>query len=153
MKQLFALLLLAGSAHASGSAFNYCQATLNSANTAASIGYTGSLTLADGTFALTVIGHPEVPTSFGMFVSGDQQYNVPFGNGYLCVMPFSSGILRMTPQPLLPGMLVKDIAAEPQEFVTFVPGQSTNFQFWYRDPAAGGSKFNLSDALHVDFGL
>lgn len=25
------------------------------------------------------------------------------------------------------------------------------FQFWFRDPAAGGAQFNLSDALEVSF--
>jgi hypothetical protein len=33
----------------------------------------------------------------------------------------------------------------------FTPGSSWNFQFWYRDPQAGGARFNLSNALHVDF--
>jgi hypothetical protein len=31
------------------------------------------------------------------------------------------------------------------------PGSAWNVQFWYRNPAAGGTGFNLSDALHVDF--
>jgi hypothetical protein len=35
-----------------------------------------------------------------------------------------------------------------------VPGQTYNFQFWYRDPAAGaagGASYNFSDALSVVF--
>jgi len=85
-----------------------------------------------------------------MFTCGSTQYNVPFGNGYMCIMPFQ-GIQRMTPQNLVSTTLHKSIAAEPLEFVNFVPGSSWNFQFWYRDYAAGGAYFNLSDALHVDF--
>ena len=30
-------------------------------------------------------------------------------------------------------------------------GQQWNFQFWYRNPAAGGAGFNLSDGLSVTF--
>jgi hypothetical protein len=31
------------------------------------------------------------------------------------------------------------------------PGSTWNFQLWYRDPAGGGSGFNLSDALSAPF--
>ena len=30
-------------------------------------------------------------------------------------------------------------------------GSSWNFQAWFRDPAANGATFNLSDGLHVTF--
>jgi hypothetical protein len=30
-------------------------------------------------------------------------------------------------------------------------GDTVNFQFWFRDPAAGGAAFNLSDALEVNW--
>jgi len=33
----------------------------------------------------------------------------------------------------------------------FVPGETTYFQYWFRDPAAGGAAFNTSDALRVTF--
>ena len=31
------------------------------------------------------------------------------------------------------------------------PGTLRNFQFWYRDPAAGATGFNLSDGLATTF--
>ena len=34
---------------------------------------------------------------------------------------------------------------------TIVDGMEFNFQFWFRDPAGGGSNFNLSDGLNVVF--
>jgi hypothetical protein len=30
-------------------------------------------------------------------------------------------------------------------------GSTWNFQFWFRDPVAGGASFNLSDGLGVTF--
>ena len=105
----------------------------------------------DNTFTLTVVNCPPQAESFGMFTCGQAQYNVPFGNGYMCIQPFNPGIRRMTPQPLLPGMITHDVGADPVEAALFQPGSSWNFQFWYRNPAAGGSSFTLSDALHVDF--
>lgn len=33
----------------------------------------------------------------------------------------------------------------------FDPGTTWEFQYWYRDPVAGGAGFNLSDAVSIDF--
>ena len=151
MRTLFVSLLLSLPAAAQGSAYTYCQSNANSFGTAASIGYSGSLALADGTFALTVTGCPPTRESFGIFTYGHEQYNVPFGNGYLCVNPFHPGIYRMAPKPLAPVIVVHSQAESPNDFAALLPGSSWNFQFWYRDPTASGQVFNLSDALHVDF--
>jgi hypothetical protein len=151
MKTLLALLFLAASSSAQGSAYTYCQTNPNSFGSHTNIQFAGSLDLSHGTFKLIVTGHPPTPGSWGMFTYGLNQYNVPFGNGYLCIMPFNPGIQRMTPQMLGPGALVHDMAQYPNDFANLTPGSSWNFQFWHRDPQAGGSNFNLSDALHVTF--
>jgi hypothetical protein len=151
MRTALLLFLLALPAAAQGNAYNYCQANPNSTLTPASIGYVGSLVLDDQTFGLTVSGLPTHSASFGMFTYGQTPYNVPFGNGYLCVSPFGPGIHRMVPQSLTSSFLTKSSFDSPAEFASFAAGSSWNFQFWYRDPTAGGSFFNLSDALHVDF--
>ena len=39
----------------------------------------------------------------------------------------------------------------PQPSGQITAGSTWNFQFWYRDPAAGGADFNLSDGLEVTF--
>lgn len=138
-----------------GSAYTYCEATPHSLGYAAQIGYVGSLDLAANEFTLTVVGCPPVPSSFGMFTYGQAQYNAPFGNGNLCVSPFSPGIFRMAMQPLGAGVLSCGMLARPEEFTLFTPGSSWNFQFWYRNPQAlaqgAPSTFNLSNALHVEF--
>lgn len=36
-------------------------------------------------------------------------------------------------------------------FYLLNPGETWNFQLWYRDTAAGGAGFNLSDGLRVTF--
>ena len=135
-----------------GSASNYCQATMNSFGTTAAIGWVGSLTLADNTFGLTCTGAAAIPNSWGIFTYGPNQFNTPFGNGYLCISPFPPGIYKMKTQHLLNGNVVRLKAAHPADFVLFTPSSSWNFQFWYRDPPAGGANFNLSDGLHVAFG-
>ncbi len=151
MRTLFALLILSLPAAAQGTAYNYCQSTLNTAGTAAVIGYTGSLVLGEQSFTLTVTGQPVTAGSFGMFTCGQDQYNVPFGNGYLCISPFGPGIKRMATQHLDSVVLTHDIFLSPPEAAYFQPGSSWNFQFWYRNAAASPITFNLSDALHVDF--
>lgn len=130
---------------------SYCDATPNTFGTIALIGHMGSLDLAQKTFGLRVLGAPPVATSFGMFTCGVTQTNVPFGNGYLCISPFAPGIFRMRMQSLGAGPISKTMVESEDEFSMCTPGSAWNFQFWYRNPAAGAITFNTSDAMHVQF--
>ena len=134
-----------------GSASNYCESSPNSQGHSASIGMGGSLDLTLNTFALTVNGQIIHPASFGMFTYGTQPYNVPFGNGHLCVAPFNPGIFRMPVQALTQPTVTLAMEDSQGSFSQFAPAQTWYFQFWYRDPNAGGSNFNLSDGLRVTF--
>lgn len=134
-----------------GNTANYCTALPNSSGTTANIGYTGSLTLSDGSFELNCSGLPLHPSSFGVYIYGQTQMNAPFGNGYLCIQPLG-GMYRMVPQSLSNTTVTRGISEAPAQFQMFQPGSTWNFQFWYRDAAAGGSNFNLSDGLTVQFG-
>lgn len=151
MRTLLALLLLSLPAVAQGTSYTYCQANPNSFGSTASIGFTGSLNLSEQSFVLSVTGQPVTPNSFGMFTYGQVQYNLPFGDGYLCISPFTPGIKRMATKSLNAATLYQSVFESPADLASFQPGSSWNFQFWYRNPAAGGANFNLSDALHVDF--
>lgn len=138
-----------------GSAQNYCQSSINSYGTAAVMGYSGSLSLAQGTFGLTVDGVPYDPRSWGVFTYGQTPMNVPFGNGWLCINPLA-GLGRLSNQPLTSTILGRSMIDAPAEFAAFAPGSTWNFQFWYRNPAGatpagGGATFNLSDGLRVQF--
>jgi hypothetical protein len=134
-------------ASSGGSAYSYCQATSNSSGTIAFVGYAGSLDLQQGSFTLFCTGAAIHPTSFGMFVYGTNQTSLPFGNGFLCVSPFS----RMPATPLISETVFLDLASRPLEFELFLPGSSWNFQFLYRDGSGGGAGFNSSKGLHVEF--
>jgi hypothetical protein len=134
-----------------GLAETYCQATLNSQGNSAAINFGGSLVLEQQSFSLTVTGHTVHAASFGMFTYGTQPTNVPFGNGYLCISPFAPGIFRMPTQALTQPTIVLAMEDAAAQFASLTPGSSWYFQFWYRDPDAGGSNFNLSNGLHVIF--
>jgi hypothetical protein len=89
---------------------------------------------------------------FGIFFYGPDPAEVPFGNGYLCV---AGGLVRLP--------LVKtDASGQASRAIDFenmpaggeiTAGETRRFQFWFRDPAAGGSYFDLSDAIEVTFVL
>jgi hypothetical protein len=134
-----------------GSSFNYCTAANNSTGFPALISHVGTLNLADNSFGIQAVGVPPHAPSWGMFTYGQTQYNVPFGNGFLCISPFFPGLFKMPTQSLGTGTVVNTMALHPAQFTAFTPGSGWNFQFWYRDPTAGGSNFNLSDGLHVNF--
>jgi hypothetical protein len=126
----------------------------NSAGAGATIGSSGSTNLADNAFFLNATGCP--PDVAGLFFYGAQTNQVPFGNGFLCVAGGGSGLFRL-------GLIHADGAGIASQQLRFdlppanggpgeiEPGSVWNFQFWYRDPAGGGSNFNLSDGLRVTF--
>jgi hypothetical protein len=134
-----------------GSSFTYCTAAVNSTGFPSNISFVGTLNLADNSFGMQTINLPPHAPSWGMYTYGQTQYNVPFGNGFLCISPFFPGLFKMPTQSLATGVVVNTMALHPAQFTAFTPGSGWNFQFWYRDPTAGGSNFNLSDGLHVNF--
>ena len=124
---------------------SYCDSLPNSTGASARIDWEGSTSPSIADLVLIAEGVPDQP---GLFFLGANQVQLPFGNGLRCVggqvyrLPVefaSGGVLR---HPLdfgvLPAMVIE-------------PGSTWNFQAWFRDPAAGGSAFNLSDGLHVPF--
>lgn len=127
---------------------NYCVITPNSAGPGAIIGGSGSLSISDNSFTLSAFGMPV--STLGLFFYSQTQAQVPFGNGTRCV---GGAIVRLSIVPADSFGLV----FYPLNFPTLVapgviaPGQDWNFQFWFRDAAAGGSNFNLTNGLHVRF--
>lgn len=120
---------------------NYCLATPNSTGSAAVASAAGSTSVAANN--LTLIAGP-VPAQPGLFFYGPNQIQILFGNGFRCV---GGTVVRMTV-----GSPVGGFRNFPVDLPTFgiTPG-TLNFQYWYRDPAAGGSNFNLSDGLEIVF--
>jgi hypothetical protein len=135
-----------------GSAENYCASSPNSTGHVARIGAWGSLAVADANTHLWTSACP--PGSLGIFFYGADSVQIPFGNGTLCISPFYPGLFRLDPAVAI------DAAGHAElelDFAALHPagqiaaGSSWNFQFWFRDPFAGGAGTNLTDAQRVSF--
>ena len=87
----------------------------------------------------------------GLFYYGPDPVQVPFGDGYRCV----GGALKRLPVVFTDGgggaSYAVDLADPPLPTGSIAAGETWNFQFWFRDTAAGGAGFNFSDALTVPF--
>jgi len=84
-----------------------------------------------------------LPDQPGLFFHGETSIRVPFGGGFLCT---GGSIVRLLP-PVVPA----GGRAELELDVTGLAGRRY-FQYWFRDPAAGGAGFNLTDAVCCDLG-
>jgi hypothetical protein len=88
-----------------------------------------------------------VPNQPGIFFHARNGIQVPFGNGFLCV---SAGTVR--------GLVViasgnaasyaYDNSSNRRSLLTFACS-TRRFQFWHRDPMAGGAGYNTTDAIAV----
>ncbi len=126
----------------------YCVTTPNSMGSGAVISSNGATSLAANAFELEVTG--AIPNQNGIFFYGPTQVSVAFGNGLRCV---GGSVQRL---PVVAADFLGDVTysvdfANLPSGGAILPGSTWNFQFWYRDPAAGGAGFDLSDALSVTF--
>jgi choice-of-anchor B domain-containing protein len=134
---------------------NYCSTSPNSVGSGALISGTGTTSLSANDFNLYVFG--AVPGAFGLYYYGGAQTATLFGDGIRCVAAGSTGIYRLNPPQTVSvfGDLPRsvDYTAPPMNSGggMISEGETWFFQFWYRDTAAGGSGFNLSDGLEVIF--
>ncbi len=125
----------------------YCTAAPNSASPAgAQIGWLGVPALGANGFSVIASGLPANAT--GIFHFGTSQVSAAFGNGVRCV---GGSVLRMGQQTATNGIAQRlvDFGTYPGNVIA--AGSRWHFQFWYRDPAAGGANFNLSNGLDVLF--
>jgi hypothetical protein len=132
----------------------FCVATENSTGDAAAMDYAGSLSMAANDLVLLARQLPA--GQFGIFYYGPLPAEIPFGNGNRCVAPGGLGLFRL--QPLSTGTsgstaLALDNTSPPQPAGQLTAASTWCFQFWFRDPAAGGSMFNLSNGLEASFCL
>ncbi len=132
---------------------NYCTSMPNSSGKSAHIAAYGSPTVVDQD--LTLQAHCCPPNVPGLFFFGTSQVSAPFGDGVRCA---GGGVTRMYPivRAGPSGGLPVGTALLPVDFgapygSAFSPGSALNFQFWYRDGAAGGAGFNLTEGLAIPF--
>ena len=132
---------------------SFCIAAPNSVGPGARIFASGSMHVDYENLALYAERCP--PQQFGLFFYGANWTQVPFFDGYLCVR---SPHFRLKPPTQIDGNGVAfkaldfrnpPVGSGPGEIL---PGSTWSFQFWYRDPAAGGTGANTSGGLEIVFG-
>jgi hypothetical protein len=124
----------------------YCQNTANSTGGPAVIDASGSSSVAANDLGLSAAPVPNQP---GLFFYGTSQIELPFGDGYRC----TGGTVVRFPAAVPSGQSASyavDTTSLPHG-AQIVPGDVLHFQYWFRDPAAGGAGFNTSDALRITF--
>lgn len=126
----------------------YCHTSANSVGEGARISSSGTTSLYLDDLALHTEGLPV--GQFGIYYFGPNKVEIPFGDGVRCV---GGSVVRFAPLNSGPSGSVSMPfhAQELPQGTSFGAGDSTNVQFWYRDPASGVGHFNLSDALDLFF--
>jgi hypothetical protein len=126
----------------------YCTASPSSAGTPGRLRIAGTTSLS--TNALTYEAYDLPSSTIGIFFDGATALDpgAPFGNGLLCVggrvqrLSVSVAQAGAVSQPQdLAGPFYKDVE----------PGDTRHVQFWFRDPPAGGARFNLTEGMSVVF--
>ena len=120
----------------------YCQVNPNSSGNAALISALGCLSIARNEMRVHVDGLPGTP---GLLFYGPNQIQTSFGDGFRCV---GGAVRRMAPMPGMGPSISIDLDLSTLQIT---PGVQSNFQYWFRDPMAGGAGFNLSDGLEANF--
>jgi hypothetical protein len=112
------------------------------------ISFSGSNSVTAEDFTLLTFGGP--PNKFGIFFYGENATQIAFGNGFRCV----GGALVRLPATQIDDSGNASLTLDFDNLPNNGPidaGDIKLFQFWYRDPMAGGAFFNLSDGLRVEF--
>lgn len=112
---------------------SYCPANPNSTGMPADLWVSGTLD------ALRLRAEPLPEPGPALFFYGPTSTEIPFGNGKLCV--------GSPHKRLVPPIPVIEHSATLVVDLSHTGLSSIHLQCWFRDPAAGGAAFNLSDAL------
>ena len=136
-----------------GAGVNYCSSTPNSSGFAAVVDSFGGTSIAANDLCLIARNLPA--DQFGIFYYGPEALDQPFGNGRRCVGAGGGvGITRFPVQSTGAGgtlTQVVDYTNPPGNDGQILAGSTWRFQAWFRDPAAGGAFFDLSDGYSITF--
>ena len=127
-------------------AVNYCFSSTNSTGTDPLMSSSGTPSLSLNNFQINAFGLP--PGQPGLFYYGPTQILSFFGNGWRCVGGTTKRLGIVNVDAFGFAWKAVDVNNLPQNDV-FSVSEVVNFQLWYRDPAAGGAGFNLTDGLSV----
>ena len=152
---LLAACLCAGAGVADGTwlGTSYCQANPNSTGSGALMAMFGPDHLGSGAVFLddsVILSAGPVPDfTVGLFIYGQLEAQLPFGEGFLCITGQVSRLPATVARGFGGSVLNQGIVFE--EHPEFAPGD-WKVQAWYRDSAGGPSGFNLSDGLSFHMG-
>ncbi len=128
---------------------NVCSQATNSADPiGASMAASGTSLVSRNDLVLEATACP--PRRKGLFMFSRGPAEIPYGDGYLCL---SAPVYRLHTLTTTAGgsaAFPLDLAHLPSG-VSIEAGETWYFQLLFRDPAAGGTGFNTSDALQVTF--
>lgn len=130
----------------------YCSSNPNSTGQAAEVVASGSPVVGDND--LTLAASPVPSQQFGFFLMSDAQGHVPGFGGSQGVLCLGSPIVRFA-QDLLSSGAGSEMTFSPDLQIlpggtVILPGETWNFQLWYRD-ANPGSTSNTSSAVEIAF--
>ena len=134
-----------------GEAVGYCTSTPNSTGARAMVGCANNFSVCQNQMCLSVFDVPADVT--GLFFYGGKPTQVPMANGFLCVSPFHPGLYRL---PTVKTDIYNSAHLQ-LDFPTLPAagkikaGSTWYFQFWFRDPLAGGAGSNFSDGVKITF--
>jgi len=132
-----------------GGFYNYCFSSPNTFDpNGAYMSFQGNAFVSANAFTLVATGCP--PSGFGLFFAGTSEAFATFGNGFRCI---AGPVIRLAlVQASASGAATFHPNFTSPQLLNQITGNSTwKFQYWYRNPAAGGAGFNLSDGLSVTF--
>jgi hypothetical protein len=128
---------------------NVCSQTTNSADPiGASMAASGTPLVSRNDLVLESTGCP--PRRKGLFMFSRGEAQIPYGDGYLCLSAPVHRLHTLTTGTSGGAMFPLDLTNLPSG-TSIEPGETWYFQLLFRDPLAGGSGFNTSDALRVTF--
>ncbi|MAE29624.1 MAG: SUMF1/EgtB/PvdO family nonheme iron enzyme [Planctomycetota bacterium] len=131
---------------------NFCTAAPNSTGVGSTLAGSGTADISRNDLVLRAEQLP--PNRVGLFFYGAEEYSGPFGNGIRCVGAGGVGVFRLSP-PLPTGSGTMehavDYGMQSAGAGQITAGITWYFQAWYRDPAAGGANFNLTDGYAISF--
>ncbi len=129
---------------------NTCDATPNSGGNPAQ---TFAQCTGVGRNAFRLIVRRAVPNTSGLFFYGGTGPSIPFGDGIRCVStPLRIPGIQATNHNGAATTMI-DLEAPPFDSGAgaITAGSTWSFQFWFRDAPAGGSGFNASGGIEIEF--
>jgi hypothetical protein len=128
---------------------SFCTSTTNSSGQAAVMDWDGSTSFGENDLVLFAYGCPA--NKFGLFFYGTNAAQIPLGNGFRCIASPFHRLGTTTTDGFGDAMFPVDFTHHPVDSGpgAITIGSTWRFQFWFRDPPAGGGLSNLTDGLLV----